>query len=308
MNTYAIVGFLLALTAHAFGLHARQSPEPISTTVCTTTLTSTRTVTAYPALWTNTSIEAPSATEAAKTSVFNTTGGAGGAEVTVANSTTTKASKSHKSRTKGLCKTTTPNLLTLPPYIPSTGSIATNSTLLTLSPYVPSASSIATSETSASTEDNKSASPAITLWPKPGIANPPETPPSSFTVPQITSSSVEPSSAPYPPSSSTILLPSIPWTTSSTEPSSPTSQSSALPTPTSSQTSTTSTSSTVTSTSSASASAGTGYGEVTTLQTTVVPGPPYQSPPSSVATASLSPIHTPITTLKVSAIDKIVTA
>ncbi|KAI1470936.1 uncharacterized protein F4812DRAFT_469398 [Daldinia caldariorum] len=316
MNTYTIGGFLLALIARAFGLDASQSPEPISTTVRTTTLTSTRTVTTHPILWINTSVEALRAAETAMASVFDTTEGAGGAVIATANTTTTKASKSPKSRTKGRCITITPNLSTLPHYIPSTGSMASNSNLSTLPPYIPSASSVATLETSASTAGNKSASPAITLWPKPGIANPPEAPSSSFIVPQITSSSVKASSAPNTPTSSTILSPSIPPKTSSSEPSSSTSQSSALPTPpSSSQTSiTTSTSSQVTSTS----SVGTGYGEATTMQTTTVPGHSSQSTPTSVATVSLSPthtptlvttvplspIHTPTTTLKVSAIDK----
>ncbi|KAI1658325.1 hypothetical protein F4813DRAFT_388600 [Daldinia decipiens] len=275
---------LFALVAHASGLDTRQPPELTTVTIRSMTITSTRTVTTSPVSWTNTSIQTLPPIEPSMASVSNITGATLGTGATEATSAITETSISG---TGGSCITVTPNLSVQPSLLPSTSSIAM----------------------SRSEGDHTMPSVSI-LWPRPGIADPPEASPSSSNIPNttssslVTSSSLASSSTPDTVGSSTSIGWSISPTISSTGLVGSTSQSSDLSTSTSSETSTIETSSQVTSVSTLTTPDGTGFGEATTMLTTAGPSRPDQSSSSfgPATPPSSTPSHS--TTIKVSAIDK----
>ncbi|KAI1650413.1 uncharacterized protein F4817DRAFT_312780 [Daldinia loculata] len=284
MNTYAMRNFLFALVARASGLDVRQPPELTTVTIRSMTITTTRTVTTHPVLWTNTTIQTLPPIEPSTASVSNITGGALGTGATAATSVITETSISG---TEGSCITVTPNVSVRPSLLPSTSSRAV----------------------SKSTEGDQTMSSVTALWPRPGIADPPEAPLSSSSVPYTTSSSLVTSSSPAssstpdPVESSTSIRWSISPTISSTKLLNSTSQSSDLPTSTSSKTFTTKTSSQVASVSTATASDGTGYGEATMILPTVDLSRPDQSSSSFSPTTPHLSIPSPSSTIHVVAID-----
>ncbi|KAI0852829.1 hypothetical protein F5Y00DRAFT_272452 [Daldinia vernicosa] len=278
MNTYAMRTFLLALVARVSGLGARQPPELTTVTIRSVTITSTRTVTTNSVLWANTTMKTLPPIEPSTASVSNITGGIPGTGATAATSAITEVSVS---RTKGSCITITPNL-SIRPSPPS----PTNSTAV-----------------SRSTEGGQKMSSAAIPWPRPGIADPPEAPLSSFSVSRTTSSSPVTSSKPDTMWNSTSIGWSSSPTISSTKLLNSTSESSDLPTSTSSETFTTKTSSQIASVSTATASDGTGYGEGTVIQPTVDPSRPDQSSSSFSPMAPIPSISPPSSTIHVVAID-----